>query len=78
MGKKKDTKKKKEEIGGVISTIHFMMALQQDKLPDNSTLIIVDEDRGMMLGKVKVLPMKEEEIMVKKKYTIRGYKKEEM
>jgi len=77
MDEKKDIKKKKEEIKA-INTIHFMMALQRDKLPDNSTWIIVDDDAGMMLGKVKILPMKEEKITIEKEYTMRGYKKEEI
>ena len=76
MDKEKDTKKKKEGIK-VINTIHFMMALQRDKLSDNSIFIIVDENTGVMLGKVKVLPMKEERVIIEKEYTIRGYKKEE-
>lgn len=77
MGKKKDTKKKKEEIRAV-SIIDFMLGLQRDDLPDNSTWIIVDDSTRMILGKVKILPMKEEEITVQKKYTLRGYKKEEI
>jgi len=76
-------KKEGKKIGGeekvvVMNEYHFIRGLREDKLSNYTIVIIVDDDTGEILGKVKVLPMKEEEVLVQRTYTIRGYKKEEM
>lgn len=43
-----------------------------DGLKEGEEFIIVDDHRQMIVTKIRILPLKEEEILVQKKYTLNG------
>ena len=43
-----------------------------DGLKEGEEFIIVDDHRQMIVTKIRILPLKEKEILVQKKYTLNG------
>ena len=46
--------------------------IESDHLKEGDEIIIVDDHRQMIVTKIRILPLEEEEILVQKKYTLNG------
>lgn len=54
----------------VLNLADFFIEL--DHLKEGDEIIVVDDHRQMIVTKIRILPLKEKEILVQKKYTLNG------